>query len=684
MSMETNLQGRLRNTTLPPGRGLLAVFEAVVNSIHAIEEAQVTASEGSIQIEIRRDPPQRELELEGDGKKRGPEPLGEIRDFRVTDNGVGFTDGNLKSFMTLDTDHKAGLGGRGVGRLLWLKAFRAVRIQSTFVDADDKHLSRKFVFNRVTGVDKQQSEPAMGPIRRSTTVYLEGFEKRYRDASYKTAKAIANSMLEHCLWYFVRPGGCPSISIVDGDEQINLEDVYEQHMVSSADTETIQIHDQMFDLIHVRLRTNSSQAHTISYCASSRLVKEERLGGRLPGLFGKLQENGSDFVYSCYVSSQFLDDNVRAERTDFDIAENVGDLFAETEISLSLIRDSVIARAGDYLADYLQETKKRSHERVEAFVSQKAPRYRPILAHIPEANLCVDPTISDKELDLTLHKQFAEIEERLLADGHDVMSRKENEDIPDYQKRLREYLRTAADIKKSDLANYVSHRRVILDLLEKAIQKGEDGAYAREDMIHELIMPMRTTSDDNWSDDCNLWLLDERLAFHNYLASDVALATMPITGSADTKEPDLCALNVFSSPILVSEGTKLPLASIVVVELKRPMRDDAKAGEDKDPIEQALAYLDRIRQGRVKTANGRPIPKSDTIPGFCYVVCDITPSIQRRIKIHDLIGTSDGLAYFTYNKNYNAYIELMSFDRLVNAAKERNRAFFDKLGLPTT
>jgi hypothetical protein len=30
-----------------------------------------------------------------------------------------------------------------------------------------------------------------------------------------------------------------------------------------------------------------------------------------------------------------------------------------------------------------------------------------------------------------------------------------------------------------------------------------------------------------------------------------------------------------------------------------------------------------------------------------------------------------------------AYIEVMSFDRLVNSATERNRAFFDKLGLPS-
>ena len=82
----------------------------------------------------------------------------------------------------------------------------------------------------------------------------------------------------------------------------------------------------------------------------------------------------------------------------------------------------------------------------------------------------------------------------MLAEGHDVMSPKANEEHEDYQKRLQEYLKTAQDIKKSDLANYVFHRKVILDLLGKAIQKKDDGKYAREDMIHNLIMPMRTDS----------------------------------------------------------------------------------------------------------------------------------------------------------------------------------------------
>lgn len=44
MSLQTNLKGRLRNTSLPKSHGLMPVFEAVVNSIHSIEERGSTAN----------------------------------------------------------------------------------------------------------------------------------------------------------------------------------------------------------------------------------------------------------------------------------------------------------------------------------------------------------------------------------------------------------------------------------------------------------------------------------------------------------------------------------------------------------------------------------------------------------------------------------------------------------------
>ena len=683
MNMETSLQGRLRNTSLPYNHGLLSLFEAVVNSIHAIEEAGFSSRAGNITLEIIRDT-QQNIDFYSGDKRRGPDARKDIKGFKITDNGIGFTDLNMKSFLTLDSEYKADKGGRGVGRLLWLKAFTRVNVNSIYKDDGGDLKSRAFLFTADSGVSEEKITDIAPETKRMTCIHLDGFGRRFRESSRKTARAIANSLFEHCLWYFVREGSAPSIIINDDDERISLDAFYEEHMVSSAETERIMIKGKEFDLTHIKLRSNSSHSHVIAFCAAKRLVREESITGKIPGLYGKLRDESGEFVYACYVTSSFLDETVRSERTGFDIMENTAELFAQTEISLSEIREAVIAKASAHLAEYLEENKAKAIDRVEHFVSRKAPRYRPILARIIGDKLIVDPNISDKELDLTLHKHLAEIEEQLLVTGHDVMNPQEEEEFPEYQRRLQEYLRTAEDIKKSDLANYVSHRRVILELLGKVIQRGEDGRYAREDLIHNLIMPMGNDSNGVMPDSCNLWLLDERLAFHDYLASDKTLVAMPIIDSTATKQPDLCALNVFDNPFLFSEGNKLPLASIVVVEIKRPMRNDAAGGEDKDPIEQALGYLDRIRQGKIMTSSGRPIPKSENIPGFCYVLCDITPSIEKRCVIHDAIRTSDGLGYFFYHKTFGAYVEVMSFDRLVNAAKERNRAFFDKLGLPTT
>jgi hypothetical protein len=681
MSIATNLLGRLRNTSLPATSSLLPLYEAVANAIHAIEDAGIHADKGRITVEILRDS-QTEMPLNKGTKRPGPDAKGKIVGFKITDNGVGFTDANMDSFLTLDSDYKVQRGGRGVGRLLWLKAFKRATIDSVYDDEQGARRRRTFSFDPKQGVSKPKESDASGE-ERYTAVHLSGFEKRYRESSPKSATVIAKNLFEHCLWYFVRQGGAPTIEVIDGSEVIDLNEVYDQHMLAAAGRETITLKGVAFELIHIKLSASSARAHSLAFCASNRLVTQEPLKGKIPGLHGPLDDDKGAFVYECYVSSPLLDERVRSERTSFDIEEEPLQMFESTELSQREIRDAVIASAAAFLAEYLTEKRRLGRERVTTFVANKGHRYRPILSRIPEDQLAVDPDINDKDLDLILHKHLSEIENQMLAEGHDLMHPYESEDFPDYRARLDEYLKTAEDIKRSDLAGYVSHRRVIIDLLEAAIQRDANGRYAREELIHTLIMPMRTDSNDAPVGSCNLWLIDERLAFHDYLTSDKPLSSMPITGSTDGKEPDIVALNVLDNPMLVTEGSRLPPASLTVIELKRPMRADAGGTGDPDPIEQALDYLERIRSGKVTTANGRPIPQSDDIPGFCYVLCDLTPAVQARCRIHDAIRTSDGLGYFFYNKTMGAYVEVISFDRLVNSAKERNRAFFDKLGLPT-
>lgn len=687
LSLKTSLSGRLRNTQLPRSHGLLPLFEAVTNSIHSIESlCDVPPDHGEITVEIIREPNSAFLFGECiNYDKHDPRP-GNIIGFRVTDNGVGFNDDNMRSFETLDSEYKVQQGCRGVGRLLWLKAFKTAEISSSFKDSEGKILQRTFSFTAEHGIASMKLTNPKECKNLKTCICLSGFDSQYREKSPKTAETIANSLFEHCLWYFIREGGVPKIKIIDrlGCDEIKLEDVYNQYMVSSSFLESIKIKGKDFNLIHLKLKTGASKHPFIAWCAANRVVEKYNLAGKIAGLHGEIIGNGNEkFIYACYVTSPALDFHVRPERTGFDFQEmEYGDLFDESDLSFNEIRTGVIESCEKYLSEYLAVNIKRGRERVEEFVSKCAPRYRPILKRIDDFKLDVDPKIADKDLELYLHEQLAELERSLLHEGHNIMNFGKNESPSEYKERLSAYMEKVDDMKKSDLADYVFHRKVILDILRETLNRHADGSYSCEDLIHEIIMPMRKTSNEITSDGCNLWLIDEKLAFHNFLASDMPLMSMPISDSCETKRPDICALKVFDVPLLMAEGKNLPLATLTIIEVKRPMRNDAAQGEDRDPIEQVLGYLKRIRDSKVKTASGRPISGNQNIPGFCYVLCDLTSRMVERCNMHDLMITSDGLSYFGYKKAYNAYIEVISFDGLMKSASERNRAFFDKLGIP--
>jgi len=206
MSLQTNLLGRLRNTDLPKSHGLLPVFETVVNSIHALEERGNLTTTSQIILKIQRS---EQLQFPEAGKI----PT-EIKGFSVEDNGIGFNDANMQSFQTLDSDHKIDKGCRGVGRLLWLKAFTHIEINSVFKDTQNNFKSRIIGFDAKNGVRLlQESDSDHNELK--TFVELQGFDKKYREAAPKTIDSIARALLEHCLWYFVRREGVPTIKVQD-------------------------------------------------------------------------------------------------------------------------------------------------------------------------------------------------------------------------------------------------------------------------------------------------------------------------------------------------------------------------------------------------------------------------------------------------------------------------------------
>lgn len=531
MKLSTDLQGRLRNISLPLQDSLLPLFEAVVNSIHAIDERKdidenFTIEDARIAIKIVRDGDTMDSSIKGD-----------LVGFTIEDNGVGFTRENYESFQTLDSTYKIEKGCKGIGRLLWLKEFSYVDVNSVYYESSQKR-KRTFRFSINSNSSDTESDIAIeNSAELITTVSLRGIDNKYQKVIPKKTDTIAKLLLEHCLWYFIREGGAPIITIEDGNDACKLNVMFDDFMAKKSDIEEFEIKGQKFFLTHVKYQGNTDKKNSILYSANDRLVMSEAVKN-IPGLFGTMSDESGDFYYLCFVESSYLGDHVSQERNRFDIPEEDNSGLFKDEITFSEIRQAVTEKIKDYLKQYLTENCNKGRETLENFVNKEAPRYRNILKRLSDDEKVVNPSSSKKELDRILHAHYSALEDEMIAEGHDLMKPDNIDDIDTYSAKLEEYLSKVTDIKQSDLANYVSHRKVVIDLLEKALEKNDDGKYVRENVVHKLIMPMIATSDDvQKAEDANLWLIDDRLTFHNYLASDKTISSMPITSDTSNKEP---------------------------------------------------------------------------------------------------------------------------------------------------
>ena len=317
---------------------------------------------------------------------------------------------------------------------MWLKAFDRAEVDSCFYQ-DGKLYRRTFSFTAMHGV---RAEPSVEVYEQTiqTTLKLEGFDKENYASCCKSTLSIAEALLEHCLWYFVRSPAMPNPNIVVGMEvkAFHSTVIYDRCMHSAAKPETVCLKGNSFEPTHIKFRARVNKAHSMFLCAANRVVKEELISKKVPGLFGVISDDADEFTYACYATSSYLDNHVRSERTAFNIVESSEGLTSDIDISLSEIREAVIDRTKEYLSGYLHENMKAGRERVDSFVAQKAPRYRSIMNHIDEHDLVVNPRISDKELEHHLHKQCYEAEKALLDEGHEVMNPTVENDLEDYLK----------------------------------------------------------------------------------------------------------------------------------------------------------------------------------------------------------------------------------------------------------
>ncbi|MEX2317377.1 MAG: ATP-binding protein [Pirellulales bacterium] len=677
LPLEVDLPGRVRNIRLAPSNALYALFEAVVNSIHAVLDGPEVKS-GKISIRILRGETQGQKQLDG---KSEPGP---VIGFQIEDNGIGFDEAHFASFRLSDNTSKAKYGGKGVGRLLWLKVFAEIFISSVFSDGK-KRFKRTFGFSS-SGIENHTLKETSDKC--GTVVTLTSPNHNYRASLQHEPETFAVSIIEHCLEYFIAKVKT-LVELLDEFSAYaqELGKLFRDDLKSEIRRDDFSINGSKFTITHLLVRGRKNSRHALHLCANFRRVKDEPLSGRIPGLSGglRLPNSDEDLAYQGYVSGKLLDELVDAERSSFDF----DGLFAydEDKPAQKIIRsDELLAHAIQKARAFLQPTLEpileANEARIRNRIEQSLPQYRHLLKFKAEEVKSIPPGVDGHELDTALYR----IEQQLDAEGREAMARElsgvtdPDETVDERKQRLEALLDQLNESGKSKLARHVAYRRAVIEWMEDQIVLQPGGKYSLEEAVHAAVCPRSVSSDDVPQSSVNLWLLDDRLYFHYYLASDMRFKDMKSQISKDSADrPDLA---IFNRPLSFSDSTD-EIGSVILVEFKRPARNDYKQGEiERDPDAQVIDYAETLQAGRGIDNKGGVIHIKQGTPFYAYIIADLTPSLKSLAKRAMFKVTPDGDGYFKFHDNYNMYIELISFKKMIRDAKKRNAAFFHQLGIP--
>ncbi len=674
--MDINLEGRVNNMALSANKALLPLFEAIINSIHAIEDRNIDY--GYIDINIIRETHQSGFIDNGN--------LAKIQGFSIVDNGIGFDYNNLRSFSTSDSLYKKARGSKGIGRFLWLKAFTDVLIESIFQGEDGlykRNLEFNFQNNGVKEISCVPFDDEHEPIY--TKVELKNFLLPYRGKCSQKVETIGKKILEHCISYFAL-NKAPKIRVIDGDNQFNINDYFTKNLEAFADNNVLTIREYEFSIKGVKYYGSSDLNHKVYYCANYRTVISKQLHTLIPDLVenSKIEDksNGKKFTYIAFVSSNFFDENVNQERVGFNNIIEQHEGFSEELglLSYKEIQEHLVNSLSKNLHPFLENIKEEKQKKIQKYITNNALEYRPLLKYATKELESIKPGLSSEKLDLELHKIKSKLELSLKEQSKDILSTplEHFDKFPEYRRQYHRFLEQYNDLGINKLAEYVVHRKIIIDLFSKNLERNHQDRYSLESDIHEIVFPMRTTSDDiNSFEKQNLWLIDERLSYHHYLSSDKPLGQLPDFTNNSPSRPDIL---IFNNPIVFVEDEHPPYSSVTIVEFKRPMRKNYD--DEENPITQVSSYIAEIRANTYTDKNGKLIRVRDTTPFYVYVICDLTKKIRDMLEnIFGYTKMPDDDGYFNFNRNNNAYFEVLSFDKVVRDARLRNNILFNKLGI---
>ena len=421
--------------------------------------------------------------------------------------------------------------------------------------------------------------------------------------------------------------------------------------------------DGVAEQVHYALsrvpRSRSFKSHSLLFAAGDRIVGQPRDLTNLLGQGSFNDAEGKPYVVIAVVRSSAFESRLNDARTGInitpttieEIVATVGDVVQAAEkdqiekikrvqshdLQLALLENPIlrIGLRGSSLHDYVRG--KPNNWKAQEFVS----------------NLAIERYRVSRDLSKAI-ASAANDEDDYLASIKDLVSKVDASN-------------------KEALAEYVVHRKKVLELIEAARKFGANGKHAPEDTIHDLIFKRFSDTAQKDYFEHNLWVIDDALAFLPYVSSDRAMH-----GKGRKKGDKVSDLAFFDDSLVLgdNDGT-----TITIVEFKRPSRDDYRVGDAKhDPVLQVLNTLaDATGAGGIAKTDGSHFAFRGVVRRFAFIVADIKPSLARVLETHDFKNDWNPDIYVRYRDREQVMIQAFGYDTLIANAKKRNQAFFSVL-----
>lgn len=651
-----------------------AIVEAVSNSIHSIESAG--NEDGQITIELVRNV--RELGLPDDDSESN---LPDITGVRVIDNGIGFNDDNVMHFNEAYTRNKVAIGGKGFGRFVYIKHFNNVHVSSVYEDAKGSFKHRTFYLGRTHQiVSELETDDAAAGEQSHTTLFLEDIKEGQLD---KKVETISRKLLEKLLVQFIRPDArCPTIKVTD--DYTGKEFTLNNLLGDNSYSEIQKINSEDFSItkgrtdfpfqLHIfKIWFAGNQQSKISltshYIEVTETPVDEYINEFESGFVGDIRDKNGEktnrFIVKAYVTGNYLDEHVDRERVGFQFGKHADAFYS---VGRADIENEVANILKDKYESEFKTQRQKKEEKLNAVVEDK-PWLKRHADSVDLSALKVGATEKEFELAVETNRLKKEQELDEYAENYVKSNAKQLAD-----EKTEELIRDIAQSNKDDLARYVARRRAVIDILDKSLKANkESGKHEQEKIVHDIVYPMHEDSDHIGTDYQNLWLLDERLNFTEFISSDKQFSE---------ENKDRADVFIFHNQVAFRAGDDKQ-NPITIVEFKRPGRDDfAAVGNKENPVDQIVRYTNAIRAGKYKKPGKRPIHTDPNTQFYGYIIVDFTEKVTRWLQDEeDFTPMPDGLGYFKWKSNISLYIEVISWDKLLRDAKLRSSIFSQKLGI---